>query len=153
MLEQLQNLDQKDRRALVAGSVAVVAALVWFAILAPLHHATEEAAGRFDGALDSHRKVQDISNTLRDRGISLPDQVWSITEIETATAELLGSDVIIDIRESGPMRADVAITDIDYDQLIELLLVFEQLGLFVEQADVTPEDDGQSLSINLTIGR
>ena len=153
MLEQLQNLDQKDRRALVAGSVAVVAALVWFAILAPLHHATEEAAGRFDGALDSHRKVQDISNTLQDRGVSLPDQVWSITEVETATAELIGSDAIIDIRESGPMRADVAITDIDYDQFIELLLVFEQLGLFVEHADITPEDDGQSLSINLTIGR
>ena len=153
MLEQLQNLDQKDRRALVAGGVAVVAALVWFAILAPLHHATEEAAGRFDGASASHRKVQDISNTLQDRGISLPDQAWSIAEIETATAETVGSDAIIDIRESGPMRADIAVTDIDYDQFIELLWVFEQLGLFVEQADVTPEDDGQSLSVKLTIGR
>ena len=153
MLERLQHLDQRDRRALVAGGVAVVAALVWFAILAPLHHATEEAAGRFDGASASHRKVQDISNTLRDHGMSLPDPAWSITEIETAAAETVEPDAITDIRESGPMRADMGVTDIDYDQFIELLLVFEQLGLFVEQADVTPEDDGQGLSIKLTIGR
>ncbi len=152
MLEQLQNLDQRDRRALVAGSIAVVAALVWFAVITPLHHATEEAASRFDGALESHRKVQDISDTVNARGISLPNQTRSITAIETATAEITGPDASIDVRESGLKRADIRITGLDYNRLIELLLVFEQLGLFVEQAEITPMNDNRSLSINLTIG-
>ena len=153
MLEQLRSLDRKDRRALIAGATVAVAALIWFTLVAPLHKATEQASTRFDGALESHRKIQEIGNTVRESGMHLPDRSWSIDTIESAIAETLEPDTEISIRESGPTRADISINDIDYDQFIELLWAFQQLGLFVEQAEVAPEDKGQTLSVSLTIGR
>ena len=153
MLDWFSNLDHKDRRALLAAGIVGMAAIIWLAIITPVHKSIERSEARFMGTLESHRYVHDISNVIvGSKAHRQSDDEWSKESVESAAIDIADPSSQVTVETTvDQQQMSVQIDALDYDQLIDLLLALESLGAFIDEAEIEPTGPQERLRVKLVI--
>lgn len=145
MLDRYRQLNASDRRALLVGGVAVLAAIAWFGMIEPLQGAIDRAAQREAAAAErlsrmeiAQRRVAGLGGMPEVSPRDLPDRVVALL-----TGNGLAEDAFV-VRQVDAHTVELRLARVRFTRLLEILDAMVAVGVTIQAAELSLIESGDS---------
>jgi len=140
MLEWFHGLAGSDRRALLVGAAALLAALLWFLLLAPLHAALAEAALRHAAVIQAHQRMLSLQRDAHQLGGMARNASAPLMTRVREVIERSPEPAAVSLQQRGVRSVEIRTETLLYSDLIRMLIAFENAGLITVWAEMHATD-------------